>query len=144
MDELEENCMNLTFTLKIKRIALAGTLALFASLLLACGSDDDGAPLSREEVREIVRSEAPAAEPGLTRAEVEQVVQVAMAGMGDEGAGLTQAGVEAAIAAAIAEAAASAISGEQIDAAIQRVLAAMPESGTTAGDVGELIRGRHG
>ena len=55
------------FDLKPKMVALAALLLLVPILMTACGDDapDTGAGLSREEVREIVRSEvASVAAPG--------------------------------------------------------------------------------
>ena len=98
--------------LKLKTLALAALLLLVPILLAACSDDDTdaGAGLTREEVQEIVRSEAAAsapapAQPNLTREEVEEAIQAAIAAIVDlpePESSLTQADVEAAIRAAIA------------------------------------------
>ena len=95
--------------LKLKTMALAALL-LLAPILLAVCSDDDtdaAAGLTREEVQEIVRSEAAAsapapAQPSLTRAEVEEAIQAAVAVMPQPEPSLTSADVEELIQAAIA------------------------------------------
>ncbi len=61
-------------------IAVAGLLLLVPALLVACGGDDAG--LTRAEVEQIVNEaieEKPQPEPGLTRAEVEEIVRAAIA-----------------------------------------------------------------
>ena len=89
--------------LKLKTMALAALLLLAPILLAACGDDDTDAAagLTREEVQEIVRSEA--AQPSLTRAEVEEAIQAAIAGMPQPEPSLTSADVEELIQAAIAD-----------------------------------------
>ena len=70
------------------------TLVLLAPALLAACASEDAAPagLTRAEVVEIVRAEAPAApvatpaapapsQPGLSRAEVEEIARAAVAAM---------------------------------------------------------------
>ena len=88
--------------LKLKTMALAALLLLVPILLAACddGDTDAGAGLTREEVQEIVSSEA--AQPSLTRAEVEEAIQAAIAVMPQPEPSLTSADVEELIRAAIA------------------------------------------
>ena len=95
--------------LKLKTIALVALLLLVPILLAACSDDDTDAAagLTREEVQEIVRSEvaasAPApAQPSLTRADVEEAIQAAIAVMPQPDPSLTSADVEELIRAAIA------------------------------------------
>ena len=109
---------------KLRTLALAALLLLVPILLAACGDDDTdaGAGLTREEVQEIVRSEAAtsatAPEPtGLTRAEVEAAIQAAMAQMPEPG-----------------------ISDAQIEVALQQIMAAIPEPGLTQADVETAIK----
>ena len=83
--------------MKMSRIALslAALAVLTALLLAACGDGDAG--LSRAEVEEIVQAEladAPAPEPGLTSADVEEAIRRAMAGMPQPEAGITAAEAE--------------------------------------------------
>ena len=65
---------------RIRRVAsLAGVLLLISALLVACGGGDG---LTRAEVEGIVNdaiAEMPQPEPGLTRAEVEEIVRAAIA-----------------------------------------------------------------
>ena len=110
---------------KLRTLALAALLLLVPILLAACGDDDTdaGAGLTREEVQEIVRSEAAtsatAPEPkGLTRAEVEAAIQAAMAQMPEPS-----------------------VSDAQIEAALQQIMAAIPEPGLTQADVETAIQG---
>ena len=88
--------------LKLKTMALIALLLLVPILLAACDDGDTGAGavLTREEVQEIVRSEA--AQPSLTRAEVEEAIQAAIAVMPQPEPSLTSADVEELIRAAIA------------------------------------------
>ena len=117
---------------KLNLVALAMLILLAAALLVAC-TNEDAAPagLTRAEVAEIVRAEAPPApapapsEPGLSRSEVEEIAQAAVAAMPQPEAepGLTRAEVEE-IARAVA--------------------AAMPqpeaEPGLTRAEVEEIVR----
>ena len=109
---------------KLKTLALAALLLLVTILLAACRDDDTdaGAGLSREEVQEIVRSEAAtsATAPGPT--------------------GLTRAEVEAAIQSAMAQMPEPAISNAQIEAALQQIMAAIPEPGLTRAEVEAAIQ----
>ena len=91
-------------------MALAVLLLLVPILLAACSDDDTDAAagLTREEVQEIVKSEAAAsapapAEPSLTRAELEEAIQAAIAAMPQPQPSLTSAEVEELIQAAIAD-----------------------------------------
>ena len=92
--------------LKLKTVALAALLLLLPILLAGCGDDATG--LTREEVQEIVRSEAAAfapapAQPSLTREEVEGAIQAAIAAIPQPEPGLTSPKVEELIRAAIAD-----------------------------------------
>ena len=115
---------------KLNLVALATLILLASTLLVACANEDAApAGLSRAEVEEIVRAEAPAAtapsQPGLTRSEVEEIAQAAVAAMPQPEAepGLTRSEVEE-----IAQAA----------------VAAMPqpeaEPGLTRSEVEEIVR----
>ena len=91
--------------MKITKVPLSlAALALLAVLLLvACGDGDAG--LSRAEVEEIVQAEladAPAPEPGITAADVEEAIRRALADMPQPEAGLTANEVEEIVKAAIA------------------------------------------
>ena len=78
--------------------ALLALLLLSALMFAACGGGDEG--LTRAEVEEIVRAEAPQPEQGLSRAEVEEIVRVAIASIPSKSAPAeyTQHFVESAIA----------------------------------------------
>ncbi len=82
---------------------------LFALLLVACACGGEDAGLSRAEVGEIVRTEmadapaTPQSERGLTRAEVERIVESAIAAISTPQPGLTSAQVEDAIRTALAD-----------------------------------------
>ena len=91
--------------MKITKIPLSlAALAILAVLLLAaCGDGDAG--LSRAEVEEIVQAEladAPAPEPGITADDVEEAIRRALADMPQPEAGLTANEVEEIVKAAIA------------------------------------------
>ena len=84
-------------------LSLAALALLTALLLAACGDGDAG--LSRAEVEEIVQAElaeAPAPEPGLTSADVEEAVRRTLAEMPQPEAGLSENEVEEIVKAAIA------------------------------------------
>ena len=93
-------------TVRARRIALAaGLLLLLSGLLTACGGGDKG--LSRAEVQEIVREEMAAqsdaeSSPGMAPADVEGIVNEAIAEMPQTELGLTRAEVEEIVRAAIA------------------------------------------
>ena len=91
--------------MKITKIplSLAGLAILTALLLAACGDGDAG--LSRAEVEEIVQAEladAPAPEPGITAADVEEAIRRALADMPQPESGLSENEVEEIVKAAIA------------------------------------------
>ena len=84
-------------------LSLAALALLTALLLAACGDGDAG--LSRAEVEEIVQAElaeAPAPEPGLTSADVEEAIRRALAEMPQPESGLSENEVEEIVKAAIA------------------------------------------
>ncbi len=86
---------------RIRRIALvAGLLLILPALLVACGDDGDQG-LTRTEVQEIVREEV-AAQPQAESADVESIVNDAIAKMPQPEPGLTRADVEEIVRAAIA------------------------------------------
>ncbi len=91
----------------MRRIALAaGLLLILPAMFVACGGGDAG--LSRAEVEEIVRAEMAAqsqdsgASPGVVPADVEGIVNDAIAGMPQPEPGLTRAEVEEIVRTAIA------------------------------------------
>ena len=143
------------FDLKLKILALAALLLLVPILLAACGDDDadTAAGLSREEVREIVRSDVAASAPapaqaGLIRAEAEAAIQAAIAGMPAPEASLTEAEVEAAIQAAMAAMSQPepGLTPAEVEAAILAAIAVMPqpEPGLASAKVEELIQAEAG
>ena len=107
--------------------SLLALAALFTLLLVACGDSDPG--LSRAEVEEIVREEvadAPAEpEPGLTSADVEEAIRAAMADMPQPEPGLSEEEVE-----------------RIVEAAIRAAIADMPrpEPGLTAAEAERIAR----
>ena len=139
------------FDLKLKILALAALLLLVPILLAACGDDDadTAAGLSREEVQEIVRSDVAASAPapaqaGLTRAEAEEAIQAAIAGMPAPEASLTEAEVEATIQAAMAAMSQPepGLTAADVEAARRAAIAVMPqpEPGLASAKVEELIQ----
>ena len=92
--------------MKNTRVAFswAAPAVLITLLLVACGDGDPG--LSRAEVEEIVREEmadAPAPEPGLTSVQVEDAIRAAMADMPQPEPGLSKEEVERIVESALAD-----------------------------------------
>ena len=142
------------FCLTRKTIALAVMISIIATLTVACGDNnaDSDAGLSREEVQEMVRAEvasspstqpAQPAQPALTRAEVEEVVQAAMADMPEPEAVLTQADAAAAIQAALARVPEPGITRAEAEDLIRTAMAGLPPpgSGLTAAEAELIARG---
>ena len=119
--------------LKTGTMALAAFL-LLTPLLLACGGEDPGTPagLNAEQVRQLIRAEAPEApeaQDAPTKAEIEKAVDSAV-----------HAAVEAALA-ALPEPE-TGVPEAQMEAAVREVVASMPpapEAGLTGAEVQELI-----
>ena len=132
------------FNLKLPTMmALAALLIFAATAMTACGGDDTDAQagLTEEQVREIVLAEAPApaaTQQGLTRAEVEAAIQVALSDLPD--AGLSEAEVEAVVRASIADSPGAGITAADVETAIRTALASVPEPGLSRAEVEELIR----
>ena len=154
----------------LNRVAAAVPLLLVPILLTTCSdsnSDTYTGP-SRAEIKSIVRAElAPTstpADPSLSRAEVEQIVEAAIAGIPEPAPGLTRADVEQVVQAGIAriptpasglsrvdveemlqEAVQATLRPEQLTPAdvekiTQAAIADMPEPGLSRGDVEEVIQ----
>ena len=154
----------------LNRVAAAVPLLLVPILLTTCSdsnSDTYTGP-SRAEIKSIVRAElAPTstpADPSLSRAEVEQIVEAAIAGIPEPAPGLTRADVEQVVQAGIAriptpasglsrvdveemlqEAVQATRRSEQLAPAdvekiIQAAIADMPEPGLSRGDVEEVVQ----
>ena len=141
---------------KLNLVALATLILLAAALLVAC-TNEDAAPagLTRAEVEEIVRAEAPPApapsEPGLSRPEVEEIAQAAVAAMPQQPAaepGLTRSEVEeiaqAAVAAMPQPEAEPGLTRSEVEEIARAVAAAMPqpaaEPGLTRSEIEEIVR----
>ena len=135
---------------KSKIAAILVLALLVVSVTVACGDDDaDPVPaLSRSDVQEIAREElakAPQApEPGLTSAQVEQLVQAAIANMPEPETGLTDADIEMAVQRAIDSMPEmeTGLSAADVESIVEKALAGLPEPspGLTADDVAEAIR----
>ena len=158
-------------TQPIINLAALALGALVLAVPLACGGGDEG--LSRTDVEEVVRTELaeapapPMAEPGLTAAEVEaavreaisvmvqpapglseaqveEMVQAAVASIPEPQPGITAAEVEAAVLAAVAAMVqpAPGLSEAQVEEMVQAAIASIPEpqSGVTAAEVEDAIR----
>ena len=154
----------------LNRVAAAVPLLLVPILLTTCSdsnSDTYTGP-SRAEIKSIVRAElAPTstpADPSLSRAEVEQIVEAAIAGIPEPAPGLTRADVEQIVEARIAriptpasglsrvdveemlqEAVQATLRPElltpaDVEKIIQAAIADMPEPGLSRGDVEEVIQ----
>ncbi len=132
------------FNLKLPTMmALAALLIFAATAMTACGGDDIDAQagLTEEQVREIVRAEAPASaatQQGLTRTDVEEAIQAALSGLPD--AGLSEAEVEAVVRASIADSPGAGITAADVETAVRTALASVPEPGISRAEVEELIR----
>ena len=113
-------------------LSLAALAMLAVLLLAACGDGDPG--LSRAEVEEIVREEmadAPAPEPGLTSADVEETIRAAMADMPQPEPGLSKEEVERIVESAIAAISTPqpGLTSAQVEDAIRTALAKAAERG---------------
>ena len=127
-------------------LSLAALAMLAALLLVACGDGDAG--LSRDEVQEMVQeelSEAPAPEPGITTADVEEAIRRAMADMPQPESGLSENEVEEIVEAAIAGIPdpQAGLTTADVEAAIRRALAALPRPapGLTTAEAERIARG---
>ena len=123
----------------------AAALALLVTIALAACGDDPG--LSRAEVEEIAQSAAaavPEPEPGLNAAEVEAIVRAAIAAIPESDPGLTPAKVEQIVQDAIADipeperGLTTAEAEEIVRAAITAIPA--PEPGLTAAEAQRIAR----
>ena len=118
--------------------SLAGVLLLLPALLAACGGGDAG--LTRAEVEEIVRAEMAAAPPpaapaaAMSSADVQGVVNDAIAAMPQPEPGLTRAEVEAMIRTAVADMAKPqpGLSADEAERIARAAIAAVPSKSTPA------------
>ena len=120
-------------------------------LLISCGGTDADPGLTRAEVEEIVREEVagapvpPSPAPGLTSADVQEAIRAALADMTQPEPGLPQEEVEAIVQAAIAAIPEpqAGITSTDVEQAIQTALAAMPqpEPGLTSTEAEQIARG---
>ena len=133
--------------MNITKVPLSlAALALLAVLLLAaCGGGDEG--LSRAEVEEIVQAElaeAPAPAPGLTSADVEEAIRRALTDMPQPEPGLTENEVEQIVEAAIAAIPQpqAGLTTAQVEEAIRTAWAALPQPapGLTAAEAERIAR----
>ena len=125
-------------------LSLAALALLTALLIAACGDGDAG--LSRAEVEEVVQAEladAPAPEPGLTSADVEEAIRRAMADMPQPESGLSENEVEEIVKAAVAAIPdpQAGLTTADVEEAIRGALAALPqpESGLSENEVAEIV-----
>ena len=124
--------------MKNTRVAFswAALAVLITLLLVACGGGED-AGLSRAEVEEIVREELADApvpaetEPELTAADVEEAIRAAMADMPQPEPGLSKEEVERIVESAIAAISTPqpGLTSAQVDDAIRTAMADMPQPG---------------
>ena len=126
-------------------LSLAALAMLAVLLLAACRGGEEG--LSRAEVEEIVQAElaeAPAPEPGLTSADVEEAIRRALADMPQPEPGLTENEVEQIVEAAIAAIPEpqAGLTTAQVEEAIRRALTDMPQPapGLTAAEAERIAR----
>ena len=142
----------LVYLKRIKDLCLNSSvqsLACLPVLLLAVACGDSG--LSRVEVEEIVRAELagvpapPPAEPGITTADVEEAIGVAMSGMSQPEPGLSRAEVEQLVQASLTSQPRppAGVTAAEVDAAIAQAVAAIPppEPGLTLEEAEEVARG---
>ncbi len=127
-------------------LSLAALALLTALILAACGDGDAG--LSRAEVEEIVQEEladAPAPEPGLASADVEEAIRTALADMSQPEPGLTESEVEEIVKGAIAAMPEpqAGLTTAQVEEAIRSAMADMPQPapGLTANEAERIARG---
>ena len=116
-------------------IAVAGLLLLVPALLVACGDGDVG--LTRAEVQEIVREEMAAqtdaaSTPGMVPADVEGIVNEAIAEMPQTEPGLTRAEVEEIVRAAIASIPSKSAPAEYTQHFVQNAIARYEAQGLDA------------
>ena len=128
---------------KIGLSLLAAALLMVVLITAACG--DGGDSLTREEVREIARSEAAAsapapAQPSLTKAEAEEIVRSAIANLPEPQPGLGQADVEQAIQKAMEAQAGSLVTRSEVEQAIQAAMEAQAGSLVTRSEVEDAVR----
>ena len=114
-------------------------------LLASCGGGDDG--LTRAEVEEIVQNaleSAPEPQPGLTAAEVEEIVQNALNAAPEPQPGLTAAEVEEIVQNALdaVPEPQPGLTAAEVEEIVQNALGATPEPqpGLTAAEVEEIAR----
>ena len=116
-------------------------MAFLTITLLAAACGESEPDLTRQEVREIVRSEMPTpAQPGLTRAEVQEAIRTALAEMPQPQAGPSMADVEGAMAAAMERISQGQVTRSEVEEAVQVALGAIPQPGVSESRVEDLIR----
>ena len=127
---------------KTPSLAMIGLLAACASFVLAaCSGGEPG--LSGAEVEEVVRAELA---EGVTSAGVEEAIRTALAEMPQLAEGVTSVGMEEAIRTALAEMPqpAEGVTSADVEEAIRTALAEMPQpaaAGLTSADVERIAQG---
>ena len=127
--------------------SLAGVLLILPALLVACGDGDTG--LTRADVEEIVRAEMASqsdaeSSPGMAPADVEGIVNEAIAEMPQAEPGLSHAEVEGIVNDAIAKKTQTepGLSRAEVEGIVNDAIAKMPapQPGLSRADVEEIVR----